>query len=155
KFTDGTTLDANAVKFNWSRIGAPESAAQQKRFAAPIQSIDVVDPLTLKITLTGPLGSFPENVVALSSIASPTALQKYGADYGTSPDSTVGAGPFKLSEFIRGNKITMVRNPSYWNKPKPYIDTLTFLVGLTDTGQQYNAFQTGQVQVLADQLGTN
>jgi peptide/nickel transport system substrate-binding protein len=148
-FTDGTPYDAAAVMFNLNRIGAPTSTAQVKVTPWPIASMTVVDPQTLKINLTGPLGSFPETLAGLSYIASPAALQKYGTLYGTSPSTTVGAGPFTVTSFVTGTKVVMSANPNYWDKPKPYIDTLTFEL-ITVSAQAFNALQTGQAQVLSD-----
>jgi peptide/nickel transport system substrate-binding protein len=148
-FTDGTPLDASAVEFNLARIGAPTSTAQVKVTPWPIASMTVVNPTTLTMTLTGPLGSFPETLAGLPYVASPTALQKYGSLYGTSPGTTVGAGPFTLTTFVQGNKVIMTANPNYWDKPKPYIDTLTFLL-ITVSEQAFNAVQTGTAQVLQD-----
>jgi hypothetical protein len=58
-------------------------------------SYTVVDAMTLRITMAPPyalMPTLPENP-CVPSIASPAALAKYGPQYGSSPDSTVGAGP--------------------------------------------------------------
>ena len=39
----------------------------------------------------------------------------------------VGTGPFILDEHLPGERITMVRNPNYWEEGKPYVDEIVFL----------------------------
>src|SRR5262249_49495672 len=62
KFTDGTVYDANAVKFNWARLQDPNNHAQRASQANTIASMDVVDPLNLKITLKAKNAIFPQTV---------------------------------------------------------------------------------------------
>ena len=65
-----------------------------------VKSMEVVDPLTLKVTLVAANGVFPRNVSALSInyIASPAAVAAKGKDYGSAP---VGAGPFLMKDWVR------------------------------------------------------
>ena len=43
--------------------------------------------------------------------------------------------------------MTMVRNPSYWNAPRPYVDSLTFRP-VIDENQRANSFKAGEAQLL-------
>src|SRR5262249_30625820 len=125
KFTDGTTFDAAAIKANFD-YHAASATSQGAGFAKGVASWDVSDPLVAKLTLTNADSVFPIDLVTRMVImASPTALQKYGADYGTSPDKIVGAGPFTLTSWIRGSQLVFTRNPNYWDAPRPYLDTVT------------------------------
>ena len=141
KFSDGTAYDMNTVKFNWQRQ-ATVATAPSYGLMKTVKSMDIVDPLTMTITLTGPNGVFPRNVSAgsINYIASPTAVTAKGQDYGSSP---VGAGPFVMKEWVRDSQMTLTRNPTYWNAPKPYIDTLVIKVILDDT-QRYNSVSNGE-----------
>ena len=94
-FTDGTPLDAEAVKFNLERHIAPDSTSSAKSMLSGIESIEVTDALELTITLKAPSGSFPLSLTgssAASLIGSPTAL----ADPDAFNINPVGAGPFKF-----------------------------------------------------------
>jgi peptide/nickel transport system substrate-binding protein len=141
KFSDGTVYDANAVKFNWQRQ-ATIATAPSYGLMKTVKSMDIVDPLTMTITLTGPNGVFPRNVSAgsINYIASPAAVTAKGQDFGSSP---VGAGPFIMKDWVRDSQMTLTRNPTYWNAPKPYIDTLVIKVILDDT-QRYNSVSNGE-----------
>ncbi|RUU56853.1 ABC transporter substrate-binding protein, partial [Mesorhizobium sp. M7A.T.Ca.TU.009.01.1.1] len=61
KFHDGTDLDAGDVKFSLDRARAENSVNAQKGLFAAIDTIDVVDPATVKVTLKNPQGSFLYN----------------------------------------------------------------------------------------------
>ena len=148
EFSDGTPYDAEAVKFNWERIGDPANQSSDLTIVENIASMEVVDPLTLEITLQEPNGQF-DRIVARRlalNVGSPTALQ---ADPAGFADKPVGAGPFIVTEFIRQNKLTLERNPDYWNAPRPYIDKLEITV-LPDDVQRFNALQSGQATMISD-----
>jgi peptide/nickel transport system substrate-binding protein len=54
----------------------------------------------------------------------------------------VGAGPFLLKEWIQQSSATFVSNPNYWEKGKPYLDTLV-IKQVPDDTQRYNTMTTG------------
>lgn len=140
-FTDGTPLDAAAVKFNWDRLRDPALGSTAIRQAAQVSTSEVVDPLTLKVTLAAPNPHFPQGMLttAMNWIASPTALQKGNAAFDEAP---VGAGPFELVDWVRQDSIALDRNPGYWDAPKPYLDSITIRT-VADTNQRYNMISTG------------
>jgi peptide/nickel transport system substrate-binding protein len=148
-FTDGTPFDAAAVKFNWDRYAAPGSTAPVKASLAGFQSWTVVNPTTLQVTMAAPVGGFPATLAnsALGEIASPTAIQKFGARYGTAVDAVVGAGPWTLGEWVRADHVTFTRNARYWDSPQPYARTMT-LKFVLDDNQKVNILQTGQADMV-------
>jgi peptide/nickel transport system substrate-binding protein len=151
KFTDGTPFDAAAVKFNWDRYLVPANAAMCRTLIAGWTSYVVVDSLTLRITLPASDASLPvamfnpgaTNGGCATAIASPAALAKYGAQYGTSPETTVGAGAFIMKEWVRGSQVTLVKNPAFWDAPRPYLDTINWRLSPADAVVQANAILSG------------
>ena len=140
KFSDGTVYDANAVKFNWLRLQDPNNTAMRAAQANQIASMDVTDPLTLKITLKSKNAVFPQVVALIPFIGSPAAIQAEGNDkFNNAP---IGAGPFTLKEWIRDSRMVLVRNPTYWNAPRPYLDQV-IARPIGDESQRINTFQTG------------
>jgi len=140
-FTDGTPLDAAAVKFNWDRLRDPALGSTAIRQAAQVASSEVVDPTTLRITLASPNPHFPQGMLTTSMnwIASPAALQKGPAEFDRTP---VGAGPFTLKNWMRGDAVELVKNPQYWDAPKPYLDELTVRT-VADNSQRFNMMSSG------------
>ena len=151
KFTDGTPYDAAAVKFNFTRIGDPATKAQNASFVSSIQQMDVIDATTLKITLKAKSGVFPNSLVPIGFIGSPTAIQKDPNGFANNP---VGAGPFMFKSWVRNSAITLVRNPSYWNAPLPYLDQL-IIKPIQDEAQRVNTLNSGAAQMLWTRVPTS
>ena len=140
KFSDGTALDAAAVKANLehTKTGASEAAGQLKG----VKSVDVVDPTTVKITLAAPDPSFVFNLGSVAGmLASPKAIT--GSTLKTDP---VGSGPYLMdkSATTAGSVYTFKRNPNYWNKSAFPFDKIV-LKPLTEATAQINALRSGQV----------
>lgn len=140
-FTDGTPYDAAAVKFNWERMAAPSSGAPNAAGMANVAAMAVTDSQTLSITLAQPYTQFPQTVSRyLSMIGSPKAIQELGQAFATKP---VGAGPFLVESWTRDSELRLVRNPDYWQKELPYLDSVT-IRQVPDDEQRLNTFIGGQ-----------
>lgn len=125
KFHDGTPFNAEAVKWNLeTRLDPAVNSTQRNQLAPVIENVEAVDEHTVAINLKQP---YPPLLAQLADRAglmvSPTAAKTYGADIGSHP---VGTGPFKFKEWVRGNHITLERNPDFWEKGMPYLDGITF-----------------------------
>ena len=151
KFTDGTALDADAVVFGMKRhLTFGSRAAAQ---IAIIKDYAVVDPLTVKFTLSTPWANFAYTLsYTVGMIPSPTAVKAAcGANQETKPRDCafnlkpVGAGPFKVDSYKPKESIALVRNDTYWGG-KPYLDGVVFKV-LSGAPATYDALNTGTLQV--------
>ncbi|WP_238015206.1 ABC transporter substrate-binding protein [Dactylosporangium sp. AC04546] len=141
-FSDGTQFDAAAVKFNWERLRDPATAAPNAGAAAAIDTTEVVDPLTLRVTLKKPNRQWHRYLTAsgLTFIGSPTAIAAAGKQFGSKP---VGAGPFVLAERVQGDHMTFKRNPKYWDAPRPYLDELV-IRPVPVAQQRFDSFEAGE-----------
>ncbi|HJP75644.1 MAG TPA: ABC transporter substrate-binding protein, partial [Pseudonocardiaceae bacterium] len=144
-FSDGSPLDATAVKFNWDRIKNPTLGSQTRLDAMLIASTAVADPLTLTVKLVSPMPNFAQVVISdsLNWIASPTALQGGQAAFDANP---IGAGPYTLQQWTRQDKVELAKNPRYWDPPRPYLDHLTVRFSL-DSNQRVNTLMSGGADV--------
>jgi peptide/nickel transport system substrate-binding protein len=152
-FTDGTPLDAAAVKYNWDRLKEPATGSTSIRVASQIANTEAIDPSTLRVTLAAPNPHFAQGIAAtsLNWIASPTALEKGAQAFDEDP---VGAGPFKVMRWTRQGEIEMEKNPDYWDAPKPYLDTLTIRTAHEAT-QRMNAMTTGAADLASESSANN
>src|SRR6185503_19104261 len=100
KFHDGTDMDGAAVKFAFDRILDPATASPAKAQMGTLQTVDLVDPVTVRFNFSAPYAPFFTNIsLGYGGIVSPTAVKKFGDSYGHNP---VGTGPFKLKEWVAG-----------------------------------------------------
>jgi peptide/nickel transport system substrate-binding protein len=150
-FTDGTPLDAQAVKFNVGLTRDPKMGSVIAGLFAGIKAVNVVDPSTVQFVLMGVNGSFPIAFTGLGGMmVSPTAYQADPAGFGTHP---IGAGPFILKSWTRGAGASLVRNPNYWDSPKPYLDQIEISV-LPDNITRGQAVAAGQKDLADVLVGT-
>ncbi len=123
-FHNGEKLDAAAVKTN---IDAWRNGLLLGFVFSNIESVEVVDPLTVEVTMKTPWVAFPSYLWATgrTGIAAPEQL----ADKETCSTNAIGTGPFKLTKFdpVTGS-VDTVRNPDYWRPGFPYLDGLNFRV---------------------------
>jgi ABC-type transport system substrate-binding protein len=144
KFSDGTAFNAAAVEYNIARLANPNSGSQEQQLAASL-TMKVVNATTLTMSLSSPNTVFDSFFCqAFPFIASPTALQKEGANYGNHP---VGAGPFELKSVDPGTSMTFVRNPEFstFAPGQPYLDQVV-VQEIPVLSQEIAQLQTGQAQ---------
>lgn len=111
KFHDGSAMDAEDVKYSLDRARAEDSVNAQKALFADIASVDVVDPLTVKITLSRQNGNFLFNMAWGDAVV---VAPETAANNATNP---VGTGPFTFVEWVQGDHVELAKNPDYWGTP--------------------------------------
>lgn len=141
KFSDGTPLTADDVKWTLDRDRAPESTSAQKQLFTAIASIEVVDPVTVKVTLNAPQSDFLYNMAWGDAVI---VSQKTAADNINNP---IGTGPYKLGEWVKADHITLVRNDNYTGAP-PALDSVTFKF-ISDGTAAANALLAGDLDVFS------
>ena len=149
RFHDGTTFDAEAVKFNFDRMMDPATKATARSLYTALEATEVVDAFTVKLKLSRPFGSIlgvlPDRGGAMNS---PTAVKALGIDYAFKPSST---GPFKVAEYVSGSHLRLVRNDKYWGRdaagnPLPYLDEIVMSV-IPDFTVQVAALRAGEIDL--------
>jgi peptide/nickel transport system substrate-binding protein len=122
-FQDGEKFDAAAVKFNIERHKTLPGSNRRGELA-PVASVDVLDPLTVRLNLSAP---FSPLLAALSDRAgmmvSPKAAQALGDKFGSKP---VCAGPYRLVERVAQDRIVLERFDGYWNKADTHFARITY-----------------------------
>ncbi|MCX7622734.1 MAG: ABC transporter substrate-binding protein [Thermomicrobium sp.] len=152
-FHEGTACDAEAVKFTFDRILDPQTGSPAIAWIASLDTVEVVDRLTVRMRLKEPFAPFLGNLcTGYFGIISPSAVRQYGTEFGKHP---VGTGPWKFKEWRVGEEIVLERNPDYRNfrsyvdnKGAPRVAELVFR-NIPDEQTQIAAFQTGEINVLA------
>ncbi|MEM6888420.1 MAG: ABC transporter substrate-binding protein [Pseudomonadota bacterium] len=118
-FHDGTGMDAEDVKFTLDRILADDSTNAQKALYAAISSVEVIDALTLRLTLSEPNGNMLFNLAwGDAVIVAPESIDNI-------KQQPVGTGAFTFSEWVQSDRIELVRNEAYWGTPAA-LESATF-----------------------------
>jgi peptide/nickel transport system substrate-binding protein len=144
KFSDGTPVTADDVVFSIERASA-DDALVNWTFEA-VDTVEAVDPQTVKITLTGPAAPFANDIALWgASIVSKASAEE--AD--ESGLGLIGSGPFILDSWAKGEQIVLKKNPYYWEKDAagnqlPYLDQVN-LVLLTDDNTRMLKLQAGEI----------
>ncbi|UBV43743.1 ABC transporter substrate-binding protein [Deinococcus taeanensis] len=167
RFHDGTAMNADAIVFNLSRWwdkAHPYSFRDQGRTfeivgellggykgdaTAVIKNIVKVNDSTVRIDLNKPSSVLP-NVLAAGyfGIASPTAIKKEGAKYGTPASKPVGTGPFVFQSWRTGDRVTLLPNKLYWGE-KAKVDQL-IIRSIKDASQRLNELKAGTIDFAND-----
>lgn len=133
KWSDGKDFSAKDVVFTLTQFGKLNTYLS--KLMPVVASVQAPDDETVVVTLTQPVTAaldlfdkenfplMPEHIYA-------------GTDLPTNPANRkpIGLGPFRLESWEPGRSLTFVRNPYYWDQPKPYLDRV--LVALTPSQQQ-------------------
>jgi len=138
KFHDGSAFDAEDVKFSLDRARAENSTNAQKALFAAIDTVEVVDPATVKVTLKNPQGSFLYNMGwGDAVIVAPESAE-------TNKEKPIGTGPFKFDNWAKGSSITIVKNADYWGEAVA-LDKAEFRI-VPDAAAAIPALLSGDVQ---------
>lgn len=131
-FSDGTPFDAAAVADHLNAVRESTSRAASGLKAAA--SIEATDDLTVTVTLSEPSTQWPNSLLTLPGhanvIPSPASIAEYGDEAGTTPENTVGAGPYVVKSFTPNGDLDLVRNPDYFDQTLPYPDELHFVTAV-------------------------
>ncbi|GAB4382349.1 MAG: ABC transporter substrate-binding protein [Elainellaceae cyanobacterium] len=146
QFHDGTEFNAEAVKTNFERwwdpnhpLGFRDAGKSYEIWsdlfggykgdeASLLQAVNAPDANTVEFVLKQPFAAFPAAVASgYFGIASPTAIEEAGADYGIAGSTAVGTGPFKFVEWRTGDRVVLEKNADYWNG-EPAADQLVFRI---------------------------
>lgn len=167
KFHDGTDFNAEAVRFNvdrwwnlrsefgyrnagktyeiWGELfggskGTPDSLVQDV----------VAQGDTVKFVLKQPFAAFPSAIGSgYFGIASPTAIKKAQARYGTPSSIAVGTGPFVFKEWRTGDRVVLTKNPTYWKSGLPKSEQLLVRF-VTDPAARLAQIRSGTLDITVD-----
>ena len=122
-FQDGEKMDAAAVKYSLDRHLTMQGSFRRSEIGS-IDHVEVVDPLTVRIVLKQPFAPFLAQLTDRSGmIVSPKAAEALGKDFGSHP---VCAGPFKFTEQVAQDHITLDRFPGYWDAKSIHFDRVVY-----------------------------
>jgi peptide/nickel transport system substrate-binding protein len=150
QFQDGEPFDATAVKENID--DAVSGVISGQAYAPLIQSTSVIDDHTVLVKMTEPWAAFPSSFLdgQAAMMMAPAMLK--AADHGAS--HPIGTGPFTFESWQPGNEFQTKRNPDYWQKGLPHLNSLDFRT-ISDSGTQADSLQAGDVDMILTASANN
>ena len=143
-FHDGEKMDAAAVKFSLERHKTMPGSNRRGELA-PLSSVDVVDPLTVRLNLSAPVSPLLAQLADRAGmIVSPKAAQAEGDKFGAKP---VCAGPFRFVERVAQDRIVLERFPNYWDKANVHFDRIVYLP-IPDSTVRLANLRSGQLDFI-------
>jgi peptide/nickel transport system substrate-binding protein len=141
RFHDGKPCTSADVKYTFERLLEPKTAAVNRKYYQGIESIQTVDSSTVKVKLKKYDSTFLFNLARADAvIVSPKGASQLKSH-------PIGTGPFKFSEWRRGDSITLVKNPDYYLPGIPYLDKVIFRF-IPDPSAELAALRAGDVDVI-------
>ena len=150
QFQDGTPFNADAVVFNINRILNKPTSPRHSEIST-VTSVQSIDSTHVQFNLSKP---FSPLLAALSDragmILSPTAIQSLGSGLANGP-TNAGSGPFMFTSWVKGDHLTITRNPHFWQKDSfgtalPYLNTITYRP-ITNESVMYTNLETSTINV--------
>ncbi|SKB99170.1 peptide/nickel transport system substrate-binding protein [Arthrobacter sp. 49Tsu3.1M3] len=146
KFHDGTTLTADDVVASMNRHLDPRVGSFWYSVYQNVESIKKSGPNEVTVTSKVPDALFNESMSgAAGAIDSAASFKKFGANYGNSSGGVNCTGPFELTKWQNGEKISLSRFDDYWDADlKARSKQLDFVI-MTDSVARVNAMKSGEV----------
>jgi peptide/nickel transport system substrate-binding protein len=169
KFSDGVPFDADDVIFSF-KIYLDENLHSPHRDLLMIGNkpvrVEKLDKFTVRFIFPSPyaplerlfdtLPMLPRHLLEKDYLEGKIG-QSWSLD--TAPDKIAGLGPFRLKQFVPGQRVVLERNPYYWKvdskgQKLPYLDEMTFLV-VPNQDAQVVRFESGETQIISGLSGDN
>ena len=142
KFSTGKPMTSADVKFSIDQ--ARKASKGWAYLDTAIKSVDDPNPSTVVIHLKFPWAPL---LADLSLFANGIVPDNYGGQTETQfYNHPIGTGPFKWGYWHKGSALKLVRNPNYWEKGKPYLNSVTWTDVPSDNTRELQ-LKGGQAQI--------
>ncbi len=150
-WTDGVQMTADDVCFSWEIARDPEIAWRSRHWKERIPECEVVDRFTLRYrfdeTFYDQFRYAREGFILPKHLLEDVPRSEWSScAFAQNP---VGLGPFKLERWERGQRIVLVRNENYFDKPLPYLDRIV-LEFVREPSTRMGRLRAGSVDYLPD-----
>ncbi|MGD9881899.1 MAG: ABC transporter substrate-binding protein [Reyranella sp.] len=151
KFHDGEPFDAAAAKYSLERHITMKGSFRKPELSS-IDSVEVADPLTVKLNLKAPFSPLLAQLTDRAGMmVSPKAAEASGDKFALKP---VCAGPYRFVERVQQDRIVVEKFADYWNKDQVLIDKITYLP-IVDSTVRLASLRSGGLDMMERVLATD
>jgi peptide/nickel transport system substrate-binding protein len=146
RWHDGTPFTAEDVKFTFDTIMNKDVRARMRGNMGPLETIEVLDPATVKFTFKESFAPFPVMVGYNTGILPRHVMA--GQDPNNPAEflkRPIGTGPFRFKESVSGSHLLVEANPDYW-EGRPQLDTVVLKV-VPDVNAQIAQLKSGDLDL--------
>lgn len=142
KFSDGSPVTASDAAFSLLRIRDNEASLWRDSYSI-IATAQAKDPHTLVITLKSPSAPFLSQLaLPNASVISEKAMKAEGEE--AFAEKPLGSGAFSVKEWVRGERVSLVKNPYFWQADRVSLDGVEWLT-LPDDNTRMLKVQAGEL----------
>ncbi|MGK7377576.1 nickel ABC transporter substrate-binding protein [Planococcus sp. 1R117A] len=147
KFTDGTPLNAAAVKKNFDAVMKNANSHSWLGVINVLEKTEAVDELTFKMVLKEPYYPALQDLAVVRPVRF-LAESGFPEDGDTSKGiaKPVGTGPWMLSDYKKDEYAVFTRNPDYWGE-SPKLEKVTIKI-IPDAETRVMAFEKGDLDLI-------
>ncbi|MGE0701612.1 MAG: ABC transporter substrate-binding protein, partial [Hyphomicrobiaceae bacterium] len=120
---DGSPFTADDVLFTMERAPNVENSPGSFNIYVKGKTFAKVDDHTIRITTAAPYPLMPNDLTTIAIVSRKHGTGAKTDDY-NSGKAAIGTGPYKLVEFVKGDRYVLQRNESYWGA-KPAWEKVT------------------------------
>src|SRR5438067_13591259 len=145
RFHSGRELTADDVVATFTTLLDPKTASPYRGEVGPIDRVEALDTSTVRFTMKSPFSVFP----AIAAVPNARIVAREGlADMKALASREFGTGPFKLKEFVPGDRVVVERFGEYFRKGEPYLDGVTMRV-FPDPATELTAFKSKEIDLIS------
>lgn len=163
-WSDGQKVEAKDFVYGWKRLVDPKTASQYQQFincvanAAEIcegkkdiseLGIKALDAKTFEVTLAAPAAYFLDMTAGAQLVPLREDLVEGNDEWTFSPDTYIGNGPFKMTEWMHDDAIQMTKSDNYYDKKNVSVNNLTWKL-MADQNALLAGFKGGTLDMIND-----
>lgn len=164
KWSDGSPLIASDFEYAWKRALDPDTASEYAYQLYYIKggrdfnagtgnredvAVKALDDDTLQVVLEAPTAYFLDLLTFFTFMPTKKSVVEASKDgkWANDPNQVVSNGPFVLSEYLKGDKLVLIKNQNYWQADKVLLDRINGFM-IVDESTMLTAFESGELDII-------
>lgn len=163
QFSDGAPLTAHDYVYTLRRGANPDNAYDLEWYYRPLKNwsdvvarrkpveaigVQAIDDVTLEFTTEKPVPYFPY-LISYTWVSPHRAVEKYGDSWSSRSETSVASGPFRLTEWLKSDHMTLELNPMYRGPSRPYLQRILYKLYIVAAQPPLlPAYESGEADVI-------